>query len=62
MKLSEFRLETYDERWVLIYALQVIRGENELPYQSETIDALLTRLSLTQCQSGGCQYCGEDVS
>jgi hypothetical protein len=59
MKLDEFRLETYDERSVLSTALKVYQhrypGDNKA-----TVTALLIRLSRTECQEGGCQYCNAD--
>lgn len=59
MTLDEFRLETYDERSLLITALQLLREER--PYvDADARDALLLRLSRTECQSGGCSYCNAD--
>lgn len=58
-KLNEFRLETYEERSVLCTALQLYQdrypGDNDA-----TVRALLIRLSRTECQPGGCEYCNED--
>ena len=58
LKLDEFRLESYDERAALQYALEVLKAERpDYLYKSE-VDALKVRLSRTQCQVGGCPYCG----
>jgi hypothetical protein len=57
-KLNEFRLETYDERSVLCTALQLYR--NRYLGDKATVHALLIRLSRTECQPGGCEYCNED--
>jgi hypothetical protein len=56
MKLNEFRLETYDERHVLQMAICLYRSWHPDMY-SEVADALAVRLSRTQCQPGGCEYC-----
>jgi hypothetical protein len=57
MKLEEFKLESYDERMVLVMALVYYQSRNPdmLP---EAVEALAKRLSQTQCQPGGCPYCG----
>jgi hypothetical protein len=57
MKLEEFKLESYDERMVLVMALVYYQNHNPdmLP---EAVEALTKRLARTQCQPGGCPYCG----
>ena len=64
MKLNEFRLETYDERFTLMCALDELRKrERNLDdrfYQNihkRSLEALALRLSRTQCQPGGCSFC-----
>lgn len=57
MKLNEFKLETYDERSALQYALQLLRSERPDNCYEIQVEALLLRLSRTQCQPGGCDYC-----
>ncbi len=59
MKLDEFRLETYDERATLLHALSVLQSERLDHLTKATAEALLLRLSRTQCQPGGCDYCEE---
>jgi len=56
MKLNEFRLDTYDERSVLQYALELMRARHPDDHP-EIVNTLLVRLSRTQCQTGGCEYC-----
>jgi hypothetical protein len=56
MKLNEFRLDTYDERSVLQYALELLRAYRP-DNHPEIVNTLLVRLSRTQCQPGGCEYC-----
>lgn len=58
MKLNEFRLETFREREALQYALLKVR-DGAPAWHREAIEALSARLSRTQCQPGGCQYCEE---
>lgn len=57
MKLNEFRLETYDERSALQYALQLMQSERPDNFYKEQVETLLLRISRTQCQPGGCEYC-----
>lgn len=64
MKLNEFRLETYEERFTLMCALEELRKRERDPldrvYQGahkRSVEALLLRLSRTRCQPGGCSYC-----
>jgi len=56
IKLEEFRLESYDERMLLINAL-CYYAHKIMPGQEATLEALENRLSKTQCQPGGCEYC-----
>ena len=58
LKLDEFRLESYDERAALQYALEVLKAERPDHLYKSEVDALKVRLSRTQCQAGGCPYCG----
>lgn len=62
MKLEEFRLETYEERSVLQYALVILRARDPAVYKlyQQSVDTLLTRLSSTQCREGGCSFCGDE--
>jgi hypothetical protein len=57
MKLDEFRLESYDERMVLVLALAYYQSRMPDMYPEAT-EALAKRLSATECQPGGCPYCG----
>jgi hypothetical protein len=57
MKLDEFRLESYSERMVLVLALVYYQSRNPDMYP-EDAEALAKRLSATECQPGGCSYCG----
>ena len=62
MKLHEFRLETYDERFTLMCALDALslaRRQDKFfkQYHAPALEALKLRLSRTQCQPGGCEYC-----
>ncbi len=57
MKLDEFRLETYDERFVLTLALAYFKGLPQYDEYRGVVEALSMRLSRTQCQPGGCEYC-----
>jgi len=57
MKLEDFRLETYNERMAMQHALLRLRSDDPDSLHKAAIDALLLRLSKTQCQPGGCQYC-----
>jgi hypothetical protein len=57
MKLEEFRLESYDERMVLVIALAYYQSRNPDMYP-EAVEAVANRLSATECQRGGCSYCG----
>ena len=56
MKLDEFRLEDYAERHILQVALMLYR-RHYVDMDKEIVDALALRLSRTQCQPGGCEYC-----
>ena len=56
-KLNEFRLETYDERAALLYAITVMKAARPDYLYTKEIDALALRLSRTECQPGGCSYC-----
>lgn len=60
MKLSDFRLQTYNEREALNYALLKLDGDCP-EWHRAALDALLTRLSRTQCQPGGCELCSDGV-
>jgi hypothetical protein len=61
MKLEEFRLESYDERLLLMQALAHYRHmDPNDPYQV-AIEALFKRLVATECQPGGCSYCNPDL-
>jgi hypothetical protein len=60
LKLEEFRLESYDERLVLVLALGYYQQRCPDMYP-EAAKALAKRLSSTQCQLGGCQYCGGPI-
>lgn len=58
IKLSDFRLKTYREREALNYALALM--ERDCPnWYREALDTLQARLSRTQCQPGGCEYCDD---
>lgn len=63
MKLEDFRLESYDERALILNALMYYAA-----YRSDDIDLfkhgfalanLRERLAKTQCQPGGCSVCGD---
>jgi hypothetical protein len=58
-KLEEFRLESYDERSTLQHALTYLRSHDPDNFYKPHVEALLTRLSRTECQPGGCSYCGD---
>ena len=59
MKLNDFRLETFDERSLLNYALASI--ERDCPdWYRTALHALQLRISRTQCSPGGCEYCDEE--
>lgn len=67
MKLNEFKLETYDERFTLMCALEALRSREQVrddsfyqKYHKPAVDALLLRISQTECQPGGCEYCNAD--
>jgi len=58
MKLNEFHLESYNERHVLQMAVGLYQARYPDMYAEEA-DSLALRLSRTQCQPGGCEYCEE---
>jgi hypothetical protein len=60
MKLEDFRLKSYDERMVPLIALAHYQNSNPDMYP-EVAEALGERLSATQCQPGGCPYCGGPI-
>jgi hypothetical protein len=60
MKLSEFRLQSYDERTALVIALAGIDAASSGAY-AEAFAALKCRLALTECQNGGCSICRPDL-
>lgn len=60
-KLEDFHLESYEERSVLIYALTRFREVlDRHPEYKDAVNALLLRVSRTECQPGGCSYCYDD--
>jgi len=61
IRLDEFRLETYDERFVLGIALDLYRARYP-GLHKEAVEALLTRVSRTQCQPSGCEHCRPDLN
>jgi hypothetical protein len=61
MKLDEFRLESYDERLVLVQALAFYQSRNPDMYPG-AVEALNWRLSKTECQPGGCSICNPDYN
>lgn len=60
IKLEEFRLESYKEREVLMLALTYFEAHraDHWPHLEEALQALQARIAITQCQPGGCEYCG----
>lgn len=71
MKLHEFRLLDYDERSMLQDALSMYKPRLEAFAKANKAhafdknrlarcEALLLRLSQTECQPGGCEYCNAD--
>lgn len=58
-RLQDFRLETYDERSVLLSALTMYRAHHAELFDGEkrALETVTLRLSRTECQPGGCQYC-----
>jgi hypothetical protein len=56
-RLEDFRLVNYEERSRLLSALDLYRKQWG---SDEELDALVLRLSRTECQPGGCEYCNED--
>jgi hypothetical protein len=61
MKLDEFRLESYDERDALVVALVYYQAKRP-DIQPEAVEALLKRLTDTECQPGGCSICNPDYN
>lgn len=58
MKLKDFRLENYEERSILQTALQLYKHrEGYDPAEWPIVEALALRLSRTECQPGGCEWC-----
>lgn len=59
IKLEDFRLESYDERLVLMMALSHYHGRLDcIEPLKKAMEALQIRLAQTQCQPGGCSLCG----
>jgi hypothetical protein len=59
IKLEDFRLESYDERQVILMALASYRDQvKDISSLAYALEDLELRLSRTQCQEGGCSYCG----
>jgi hypothetical protein len=56
-KLEDFRLLNYEERSRLLTALALYEARYS---KDEESDALIRRLSHTECQHGGCPYCNAD--
>jgi hypothetical protein len=62
IKLEEFRLESYDERQVILMALAGYWDKvMDMPGLYQALQNLEQRLSDTQCQPGGCSYCGGPI-
>jgi hypothetical protein len=62
-KLEDFRLETYEDREMLITGLELYRDRYKsrwLEKEKARVEALLLRLSRTECQHGGCAHCNPD--
>lgn len=60
-ELGDFRLESYEERSVLLSALDLLRAYRPEDYNTAIREALALRLSRTKCQPGGCEYCDADA-
>lgn len=58
-KLKDFHLESYDERFVLMLALGYLPKDTRQRYE-DVVNALKIRISRTECQPGGCEYCNAD--
>jgi len=56
-KLKDFRLVNYEERSRLLSALDLYRQRWG---RDEELDALVHRLSRTECQPGGCAMCNAE--
>jgi len=59
IKLNEFRLESYEERSAVQTALRLLRHHHP-DDDKAAVAALLIRLSRTECQEGGCEYCNAE--
>ena len=61
-KLEDFRLQVHEERSLLLSAVHHYRVWLEQHnISSQELEALILRLSRTECQPGGCSLCNPDV-